>query len=321
VGRGTYISEERLLVRYLLTLSALAGLCLSGCGPRVAGGVAIDKVFLPFIPADTKVLAGIQLDKLKATPLYQRHRKDLEIPVIEGSSERFGIDPRRDISDLLIAWNGKRPLFFVRGIFKPAEIEQKLTSLRAPKTTYKSHQVFGDSKNSLAFLHKGFAVEGSVGDVQRTIDLEGSTTRTVPDELLQRLRQIPNADQVWMVSRGGLPFADLPMRSDVESALSNIVNFVSGVTLGVKADSGTHFQIDITCISDQGAQRVHDALRGGIGLARLSTKDNQRELMQVYDAVNVDQDKSLVHVRADYSGELTDKLFQELGQVRQSIAR
>jgi hypothetical protein len=86
-------------------------------------------------------------------------------------------------------------------------------------------------------------------------------------------------------------------------------------------DSGTHFKIDLTCISEEGAKRVHDALRGAIGLGRLSTRDDQQELMQVYDAISVDQDKALVRVHADYSGTLTDKLFEQLGQVTKALRR
>ncbi len=313
-------------MRYLSTLAMACVLaCLCGCGGNTGDTVTVGKEFRSLVPPDTKVLAGIDLDKLKAAPIYQRHEKDLNFPLLNGSSERLGFDPRRDVSDVLIAWDGKRALFFVRGSFKPSEVEQKLSSFGAPRTTYKNHQVFGDTRNSLTFLdtsgNKGFAVAGSAGDVQRTIDLEGSSADTVPEELQERLRQVPKSDQLWIVSRGGLPFVDAPMRSDIASALSNIVHFITGATVGVKADTGTHFQIDISCISKQGAQRVHDALRGAIGLGRLSTRDDQRQLLQIYDGINVDQDNAVVHVHADYSGELTDKVFEELGEMRKAVGR
>ena len=295
-------------------------LCVNACGPGATSGVRIDKEFRPVIPPDTKVLAGIDLDQLKTTQLYQRHEKELTLPGLQDSSQRFGIDPRRDISDVLVAWNGKRPLFLVRGHFQPANVEQKWTALRASHTTYKNHAVFGDTKNAVTFLSQTAAVEGSLADVERNIDLSGNSSDAVPEELQTRLKQVPRGDQIWIISRGGLPFADVPMRSDIESALSNIVNFVSGVTAGVKADAGVHIQIDITCVSEQGARRVHDALRGGIGLGRLTTKDNQRELLQIYDAINVDQDKTLVHVHADYSGQLTDSLIEQITHVRQALS-
>jgi hypothetical protein len=228
------------------------------------------------------------------------------------------MDPRRDISEVLIAWNGKAALSLVRGTFDPAVVSQKLVALNAPQTTYKNHQVFGDPKNSIVFVSKGFAITGDGQDVDRALDLLGSSGNSISEPLEERLKQVPKADQIWIVSNG-LPFADAPMRSDIQSALSNITNYISGATVGVLVDTGTHFKIDLTCISEEGAKRVHDALRGAIGLGRLSTRDDQQELMQVYDAINVDQDKTVVHVHADYSGTLTDKLFDQLGQVTKAV--
>lgn len=304
-------------MRCATTLCVLIGLIsASACGRKSPIGVSVDAEFRPLISADTKVLADVKLDDLKLTPLYQRHEKDLELPMLQDWSQRIGLDPRRDISEVLIAWNGKRALFLVRGKFKREDIEKKLGSLGVPRSAYKNQQVFGESQNSLAFVTKNVAVLGTSDDVRQAVDLESSRTGAIPQELEDRLRHVPQGDQVWIVSRGGLAFADMPMRSDMQSALSNIVNFITGTTLGLEVDTGTHLRIDITCISAQGAQRVHDALRGGIGFARLTTKDDQQQLLQLYDAVNVDQENAVVHVHADYSGELTDKLLQELPQTK-----
>ena len=310
-------------MRHLISLSwgAACVFCLSGCGSQTQSGVDVDRAYRSLVPVDTTVLAGINLDKLKGSPLYQRHEKDFALPAMEGASERIGIDPRRDLSDALVAWNGKRALVLARGRFQRVDVEQKLLALHASQSTYKNHRVFGEGANTVNLLGKDLAVEGALEDVQKTIDADGSKRDSVPEQLRERLRQVPAGDQIWVVSQGGLPFADAPMRSDVASALSNIVSFISGATAGVKADTGIHFQIDLTCISEQGAQRVRDALKGAIGLGRLSTKDNERALLQVYDAVNVDQEKETVHVHADYPAELTDKLLEQLGQIGKAIRR
>jgi hypothetical protein len=77
----------------------------------------------------------------------------------------------------------------------------------------------------------------------------------------------------------------------------------------------------LTCISDQGAQRVRDALRGGIGLARLTTKDNQLDLLRLYDSVHVDQENSVIHVRADFAPDLANKLFSYIPQMKNGAGR
>ncbi len=300
-----------------MTVCVLAGLAaLPACSRKSASGVSLNSGFRYLIPADTEALVDLQLEELRRTPLYKQHEKELDFPLLDDSSARFGIDPRRDISEVLIAWNGKRALFLARGSFDSAGVERKLISSGIPRGTYKNHQVFGDANNSLVSVNNGVAAIGSAADVHSAIDREDGKTGEIPEELQVRLRQMPKGYQLWIVSRGGLAFADMPMRSDMQLALSNIVNFITGATVGVAVDTGTHFRIDVTCISPQGAQRVHDAVRGGIGLARLTTKDDQLQLLQVYDAVNVDIDKEVVHVRADYSGQLTDKLLTQLRQMR-----
>ena len=81
----------------------------------------------------------------------------------------------------------------------------------------------------------------------------------------------------------------------MKSALGNIVAFVSGLTVGVHADSGLHLTAEFTCVSEPGAKRVDDALRGGIGLARLSTRDNDDQMLRIYDAIHVDhQDRAFI---------------------------
>ena len=287
-------------------------LIVVGCNRPGATGISVDSALKPLIPPDTKVLAGIELGKIKGTAVYERHQNELKFPILDASSERIGLDPRRDISDVVIVWNGKQPLFLVRGQFKPHDIEQKLSALGTPRTSYKSYTLLGGGNDSLLFTKKGIAVAGSSDEVRSVIDLQNSGGGEVPQELEQRLRDLPNHDQIWAVSRGGLHFAEMPMRSDIGSALSNITGYVSETSWGIGLDTGFHLQADVLCTSNQGAQRVRDALKGGIGLARLTTKDDQPDVLRLYDAIQVNQDQQTVHIRADLSGDLTDKLIAYL---------
>ncbi|MBV9612705.1 MAG: hypothetical protein JO091_09535 [Acidobacteriaceae bacterium] len=86
--------------------------------------------------------------------------------------------------------------------------------------------------------------------------------------------------------------------------------------MGIGIDTGAHIAADLTCASGQGAQRVHDALRAGIAFGRLSTKDNEQELLQIYDAIQVTQDKQIVRVRADYPANLAAKLIAYLSDLK-----
>jgi hypothetical protein len=302
-------------VRYFLTALLIGVAVLGACTKPGATGVSVSSVFRPLIPADTKALAAVEIDRLKASQVFQRHQNLLNVPWLDAMSERVGLDPRRDISDLLVVWNGNQAVAMARERINRETLEAKLRSLGMQPTRYKNYTLFGEDREALTFMKHGVAVAGSTQTVRAEIDLE-SNGADVPDELQARLAIIPKTDQVWAVSRGGLALGEVPMRSDIESALSNIVGYVNATSLGIGFDTGTHLQAEIVCVSNEGAQRVHDALRGGVGLARLTTRDNESDLLKLYDAIQVSQDQQTVHLRADISGDLTDKLLAYLPQLR-----
>jgi hypothetical protein len=303
-------------VRYFLAVLLIAAGLLGSCTRPGATGVSVNSAFRPLVPPDTKALAAVDFDKLKASPFYKRHQNDLDLPILNAMSERVGFDPRRDISDLLITWNGSRALVLARGRLNRETLESKLRSLGTQPTRYKSYTLFEEDRETLAFLKHGVAIAGPAEALRSAIDLENNGRGGVTDELQARLATIPKGDQVWAVSRGGLGFTELSMRSDIDSALSNIIGYVNDASLGLGFDAGTHLQAEIVCVSNEGAQRVRDALRGGIGLARLTTRDDESDLLKLYDAIQVSQDQQTIHVKADLSGELTDKLMAYLPQIR-----
>jgi len=303
-------------VRYFLAVLLITAALLASCTNPGATGISVNSAFRRLVPPDTKALAAVDVDKLKASPFYQRHQKELNLPMLDAMSERVGFDPRRDLSDLLVAWNGSRAVVLARGQLNRETLESKLRSLGTRPTRYKNYSLFGEDRETLTFSKHGVAIAGPTGAVRSEIDLESSGGGGVPDELQARLAAIPKGDQMWAASRGGLAFTEIPMRSDIDSALSNIIGYVNATSLGIGFDTGTHLQAEIVCVSNEGAQRVRDALRGGIGLARLTTRDDESGLLGLYDAIQVTQDQQTIDVKADLSGELTDKLLAYLPQIR-----
>ncbi len=302
-------------MRYLVTLGVLLGLFATcSCSRRGAKGAAVDSAFEPFIAPATKVLAGVQIAQLERTPLYTTHKEQLNLPQLGAFTERTGLDPTRDIKEILITWDGKQGLAMARGNFSQSKFQPKLQSLGARPKTYNKYTLFGDDRNSLVFIRDGLALAGSSDAVRAAIDRRDKDQAGVPVDLQPQLDKIPKNDQIWLVSAGGLPTNGIAMRSEIDSALSNIAGYVSTTATGIGVDTGIHLASDLTCISNPGAQRVRDALRGGIGLARLTTKDNQLDLLRLYDSIHVDQDNTAIQVRADLPPDLANKLLAYLPQ-------
>ena len=264
------------------------------------------------IPPDARALAGINIADLKKMEFYKRESGRLNAQDLDSMVGRIGLDPRRDLSDVVVAWDGKKVLLIIEGQFSPAELEHKLVAVGAHETPYRKYKLLGDVKNAIAFLNSELAVAGPLDAVEPAIDRFEDHKGGVPESLQAQMDKIPKADQVWLASTGGLPFVEMRMRSDLESALSNIVDYVNATNAGIKFDTGLHLQAEIGCISEQGAKRVHDALRGVIGFGRLSTKDNETEMLRIYDSIQVNQKQQIVDVRSDLPGDLADALLDRL---------
>jgi hypothetical protein len=303
-------------VRYFLPAIAAVLAIAAACSKPGGTGVSVNAAFRSLIPPDTKVLGAADLDNFKNSAFYTRHRDELNIPLLDAMSERIGLDPRRDIADVLIAWNGKDPVVLARGHFKPETLEPRFASLGMRRIRYKSYTLFGDGQNALAFGKHDIAIAGPSTSVRSELDLAASHDGGVPDDLHPLLAAVPKGDQFWAVARGQLPTAEMRLPSEIDSALSNIVDYIGAATIGVGFDDGTHVAAQFICVSDEGAKRVRDALRGGIGLARLTTRDNELDMLRLWDSIQVSQDQQTIRVNADLSASLTDKLLGNLRELR-----
>jgi hypothetical protein len=311
-------------LRNVVAFAPLAGLILFfslACGKAPLAGVSVDSAFRPFVPPGTKAVVSVDLEKVKATEIYKRHQQEFNLPQLDAMAERTGLDPRRDLTSLLVSWDGSHPLLLARGSFTAQNLEKQLRGAGAERTSYKAYTLLGNPRESVAFPQAGFALAGAAVSVRAALDSHAAGNSGVPEDLQQRLAGVPKSAQIWEASSAGLPFTELAMRSDLESALSNISGYVSGTSAGITLASGANVQADIICVSSEGAQRVHDALRGLIGLSRLSTNASRLDMLRLWDAVHVDQDQQVVHVRVDLPADLADKLLAELPKLASRAER
>jgi hypothetical protein len=295
----------------LLTLS---------CGKKNETGIFVDPAFPKLVPPSTTLLAGIRLDKIKTTPLYKKYGGNIDLTQLNEFSRRTGVDPLQDIWSLLIAYDGKQSIDMARGRFTAADLEPKLAGLGANRLPYKHYTLIGSERDAVVFINSGVAAAGPATGLRALIDRRDSSETGIPADLKSRLSTLPKDDQIYVVSSAGIPLSAFPSRSDVQSSLSNIVGFINGLTAGLAIDDGVHLSTEIDCISDAGCKRVNDALRGAIGLARLTTKDNELDLLRLYDSIHVDQQQSIVHIRADIAGDLIAKLIEAFPQLRSRIS-
>jgi len=298
----------------MISLVCTATITIASCTNAVQSGIAVDKAFTPLISPETTMMAGIDLEGLKSSPLYAKYKGQLNLEGLDQFSQDFGVDPRRDIRELLYVTDERKQYFLATGTFRGPELERKLQNKGLKATSYKGFNLLGDARSSLALLKGSVAVMGPIDSVHAAIDTQDGGRGEVPEEIAERLRSMPKGDQIWFVSRNGLPFASAATRTDVQSALSNIVGFIRVAAGSLGADTGVHLQTALGCTSAEGATRVNDALRGTVAIGRLSTKDNEASLLKMYDAVKIERTENTVRVNARLTGEQIEELVGRYGK-------
>lgn len=296
----------------LLAFASIALIVLSGCSRHTATGVFVDPAFGPLIAPDTKLMAGIRLDKLRETSLYKKLDAKFDLNRrLNLFSERTGLDPRKDIWQVLLISNGHRSLVMARGRFTVGEMEPKLGELGNSRSQYKDYTIIGNPQTSVVFMNPGVAVAGAQNDLKDLLDHRAEYSN-IPDSLGDKLKNLPAADQLWLVTEGALPESLLggPDTTGMKSMLSNFVEYIQSAQFGMHVDEGAELKGSVECVSAEGAQRVHDALKGLIGLARLRTPDNQMQLLKVYDSMQVNQRQNKVDIEAAVAANLVDPLLQ-----------
>src|SRR5262245_22291921 len=105
-------------MRKVFSVVLLASLTTLGCRSADTG---LGK----FVPGDTVALGGMRVDQVRATALYQKLRAQKRFSELDDLKAKTGFDPTRDVSELLIATNGKDAVTIARGQFKPTDPNAK----------------------------------------------------------------------------------------------------------------------------------------------------------------------------------------------------
>jgi len=291
--------------RLFLLLAGLA--CLVSCRSGPGKSVHIDPELAALVPADTVYLLGADMERLSQTPAWQK-LETLALPDLNRFTEATGLDPRHDIREVLVCSNGAGAVTVVRGSFRESDLAARLQSHGAASLSWKGHTLYTTDRAAVTFLGSSIAAAGATVSVEGIIDAHDHGHSGLPAALEPLVQAIPGRDQLWLVRAGGAP--GMRFGENDESRLGSIVQMLRGIrtiVVGIDFSNGLDLDARVECDTENDAAHVHDALRGAIGMARLSTPDNHPELLKVYDAIQVGQEKSLVTASASVSSAQVDQ--------------
>lgn len=294
-----------------LALALLAAALFTGCR-RQAAHIPIDPALATLAPHDTVFLAGIRFDKIRGTSVYRQFIEQRRIPELDRFARETGLDPRKDIWEFLIAFNGRQALVMARGKFAPAGLEPKLEREGARRFAYKGYTFLGDEHTAVTFMNATTALAGPTALVRSIIDQRDRTGGGIPRGLRERIDALPAASQVWAVGdvAGRLPSSSgrgSGARLEGNYAtLARLIETVRYVSAALDLRSGLQGRVTLESTSEADADRLNSAIRGLVGMGRLSTPSDQPELLRFFDGFKTERHGNGVVVDLNIPADLID---------------
>ena len=288
----------------------LLALSLVSCA-RENAPARIDPTLVSLLPPDTYTLVGGRIDQLQQAPAYQKYVSSFTTQVDE-FVKRTGLDPRKDLGEFLVSSNGKETVLLVKGRFEVAAIEKQLASVGQARDVG-GRRVWSTGDQSLCFANSSIAIVARDAQVEGVLKQVGRTVK-LDAHLAGPLEKIPSAAPLWGVVTGGIP----PFEVSENSNLANLSKVIASVrTLVAWSDFSNGFKLTVTgtCQDEAGAKTLHSGIRGLIGIGRLTTPQDQPELLRVFDALITKQDGAVVEFTADLSMQQLESLQSVTGRL------
>jgi hypothetical protein len=280
---------------------------LSGCSHTAPVGPRIDPALEGFIPADTTLMAGFRLERIEKTDVYKKYLANRTLPQIQEFAARTGIDPQKNLWELLYLSNGKRSVLLGHGMFSD-EGEPDLAKHGDSRFSYGGFNLVGNDQSAILLVNQTVMAVGDTGELKAMVDAHEKPPGP-PPAMTALLARMPESAQIWAADAGG---TDLHLPIDASGLLANVTKILEHVQSGTiyfDLTSGLNGLAESTSPSAQEAEQLASGLRALIGFGRLSVPANQPELQSVFDGLRPTREDREVKLHVEEPPELVDKLI------------
>ncbi len=272
----------------VLTTATLVGV-LCGLLPAKAA----DSQLLNLVMPDAKVLAGVNVDQAKTTPMGMyvlgqiRSQGDTHIQQLTALT---GFDPTRDVHEVLVATNGgaeaKTGLFLARGNFDPGRIAAAAHAKGGiVNETYSGVTILGDPKGTggIAFLNDTLVVGGDMANLKAAIDRQRSSS-SLPADVLVRIHQWSSTQDAWAITTvpptSLAPGAGMPVIPGVgpQAGQNNAFTGIQHAAGGVKFGANVVLSAQAQAANAQDATQIGDTVKLLASLAQLQSNADPKLL-------------------------------------------
>lgn len=137
-----------------------------------------------------------------------------------------------------------------------------------------------------------------------------STVTGLPAWIESRVEVIPSGNQGWFVARvAGLLRMPDSLESPMWSNLSRLGRGIQYAQGGVDLRNALLANIWLESGNEKEAEELRGTIRALLGLGRLNTGENQREMLTLFDGMQVAREKNVVHLSTNVPFDVMEKSF------------
>jgi hypothetical protein len=277
---------------------------------------AADPQLLSLVMPDAKVLAGVNVDQAKGTQFGQFILNQLQThdAQMQQLVTLTGFDPRRDVSELLVASDGvagsKTGLALARGNFDIAKITAAATVAGAATEVYNGFTILEDPKNKeagIVFLDATKVAAGDVASVKGAID-RLKTPQPLPAAVTVKVNQWSLSQDAWGITTVP-PDSLVPAGQGTQNPMLNVGKSVQAAAGGVKFGALVVFSGEAQCDTAENAKTLGDMIQLLINMAQMQANLDPTAAALI-KSVTVTTSGNLMKIQAS----LPEDVFQQLLQ-------
>jgi hypothetical protein len=279
---------------------------------------AADTQLLDLVMPDAKVLAGVNVEQAKGTQVGQYVLNQLQThdAQMQQLVALTGFDPRRDVSELLVASDGaagsKTGLALARGNFDIAKITAAATAAGVLTEVYNGFTILEEPKKQLAgiaFLDATTVAAGDIASVKGAID-RWKTPQSLPAAVAVKVNQWSLSQDAWGITTVP-PDSLVPAgKADAQkNPLFNAGKSVQAAAGGIKFGALVVFSGEAQCDTAQNAKTLGDVVQLLINMAQMQAGPDPTAAALI-KSVTVTTSGNVLKIQAS----LPEDVFQQLLQ-------
>lgn len=246
---------------------SLLALPLLGACSRKPEHARVDPALAPLVPEGTTSLAGLRLDLLKKTPLWQKLFPAGGPGPLEGLRERTGMDVADALYEVVYCMGGRHRLALLRGKWTNGGIansglEPELKIEGGQKLPYKGYVLQGREDAAVVFFNSSVALAGKAAALRDSIDARNAQ-KLAAVSATAMVESLPHDAHVYFVS-------DSPkMPESGLGGLKSVPFQFRSVHAYLLVKELIRFHAEGQSEGDEAARKAAESLRGILSLLKI----------------------------------------------------